>query len=266
MENFLKACSFVASIWVVIFSKNILTYTKEKFSYLTISGVMGVALLVLIAAALRYYFTTPYINISEFDAEAFGQFGDAVGGLLNPIFGFLTVILLLKTLHIENKNHTRNEINSESILIESILEKRKTELKAVMNSEQLYIEPTVAGLLNNEKVKPFTISELNPQAGYSREKQFVERITEKLSCSEITNSTELSELCSTPLEMHSFKTVWRARRLIKDIEGLYIQLIKISDKQYFRDYQREKLTEIYYEYLFIGLVSPSEFNNLMERA
>lgn len=66
---------------------------KTAKIFFTILGLAGLAF--LIVASL--YFFNFGVNPSE-DHAQWGQFGDYLGGTLNPIFGFLTLIAILMTL------------------------------------------------------------------------------------------------------------------------------------------------------------------------
>lgn len=53
----------------------------------------------VISLMTKYYINADYVDYSELGTPAqFGQLGDYFGGMLNPVFGFLTVILLLTSI------------------------------------------------------------------------------------------------------------------------------------------------------------------------
>lgn len=70
-----------------------------------------------IASVICWYFIysreANYIFPAEGQSkfEILGQAGDYFGGILNPIFGFLTVIILLITLHKNDKNMEEDRFN-----------------------------------------------------------------------------------------------------------------------------------------------------------
>ena len=71
--------------------RKLITLWEER-PYIVILVILGIALAVMI----RLYHLGEGTLSTEFGGpDAFGQFGDYVGGLLNPIFGFLTVCLLI---------------------------------------------------------------------------------------------------------------------------------------------------------------------------
>lgn len=63
--------------------------------------ILGVALIVVVVAFGVYatYFPGPI----ESEHDRWGQFGDFIGGTLNPILGFLSLLALLMTLAIQNR-------------------------------------------------------------------------------------------------------------------------------------------------------------------
>ena len=63
-------------------------------------GIVAIGVLTLGGVLLKYRLTFP--NFSP-TADGFGQFGDFVGGALNPIFGFLGLIALLVTVALQRK-------------------------------------------------------------------------------------------------------------------------------------------------------------------
>ena len=61
----------------------LIDYAKKNSTFIYIA-------LALVAMLLMQYLESPEINSNEFGgAEQFGQFGDYIGGILNPIFGFV---------------------------------------------------------------------------------------------------------------------------------------------------------------------------------
>ncbi len=67
--------------------------------WLTIGGPVFAFL--FLASAFGLYFFNFHGELA--DQETWGQFGDFVGGVLNPLFGFLAFLLLLATLFLQNR-------------------------------------------------------------------------------------------------------------------------------------------------------------------
>lgn len=71
-------------------------------------------LLVLSGYVAKFYFSLGY-KISN-NPEVWGQFGDYVGGIINPLLSFISIVLLIKSLTLQNEANCtlRNELkNSE---------------------------------------------------------------------------------------------------------------------------------------------------------
>jgi hypothetical protein len=67
--------------------------------WLTI-GAPSAAVILLIGTLLSYFYN---FHGQTADQETWGQFGDFVGGVLNPFLAFLAFVLLLATLHLQNR-------------------------------------------------------------------------------------------------------------------------------------------------------------------
>ncbi|WP_296592933.1 putative phage abortive infection protein [Methylophaga sp.] len=70
---------------------------------------------ILAAVAVSFYFTNFSGELSESQAD-WGVFGDYVGGVLNPVFGFLVLIALLMTISLQatELKLTRKELKNSS--------------------------------------------------------------------------------------------------------------------------------------------------------
>ena len=74
---------------------------------------------VFLSYIIKFYFMLDY-GISD-DTAVWAQLGDYTGGLLNPILSFITLILLIKSLTLQNeanislKNELKNSQKTESI-------------------------------------------------------------------------------------------------------------------------------------------------------
>lgn len=73
---------------------------KFKFDLLSIFGVIALVVLVSVFGYYAYIFRNFKI---EPDVGHFAQFGDFIGGILNPIFAFLAFIALLYTIKLQSK-------------------------------------------------------------------------------------------------------------------------------------------------------------------
>lgn len=66
--------------------------------------ILGVAMLLAVAYVARFH------GNPAGDPDSWGQFGDFLGGLLNPLVGIITVLLILETLRITRKEAQDNRI------------------------------------------------------------------------------------------------------------------------------------------------------------
>lgn len=73
---------------------------SRNYFYLLLGGLLFFALLcLLVTASIYFYFFSGPIG----NQETFAQFGDFMGGVLNPIFSFLTIFLLVGSLALQRQ-------------------------------------------------------------------------------------------------------------------------------------------------------------------
>lgn len=108
--------------------------------YMTMAAIIVV--LVYLTYVLHFYFVLGY-EISD-DAEKWGQFGDYVGGILNPFLGFVSIVLLIKSLALQY------EANGN--LKEEISNSRKTEKLRSFEGFFFNLVSTQRELLNSFKI------------------------------------------------------------------------------------------------------------------
>ncbi|TVO34740.1 hypothetical protein [Vibrio algivorus] len=82
--------------------------SEQKFD--EISYYIPRIAIIVVTALLVLYFIN--FNNGFGDQATFGAFGDFLGGVLNPILSFLTIVLLIYSIRfqLEELKHTRNEI------------------------------------------------------------------------------------------------------------------------------------------------------------
>jgi uncharacterized membrane protein len=87
--------------------------TEKTFSFL--SWAVPVFALVAIIIILFIYFSKYHGDLA--DQAVFGAFGDFVGGLLNPVFTFLTILLLIYSINfqMDELKLTRNELKTSAV-------------------------------------------------------------------------------------------------------------------------------------------------------
>lgn len=78
---------------------------EDDLSFLTRLAAFGVRVVggMAIAAALIYTIKTSAFDFSDEAAARWGQFGDYMGGVLNPIIGLFTLFLVLLSIRIQRK-------------------------------------------------------------------------------------------------------------------------------------------------------------------
>ncbi|WP_417702592.1 hypothetical protein [Pseudomonas sp.] len=120
------------SIKVVNVGKGKEKSSKKFFAQDAYMLIVGVAFLAFIAIALLYLYR---FNGGLSDKqEVWGQFGDFLGGSLNPMLGFLTVIILVSTLKTQRRElrDTKKALKINNRLIKGQL--KFVELQALENT------------------------------------------------------------------------------------------------------------------------------------
>jgi hypothetical protein len=78
----------------------------------------GIVLLFAFSSYVYQFYIVLDFPLSK-DQAVWGQLGDFIGGLLNPLFGFISIILLIKSLSLQNESNRK--------LIEQIENTKRTE-------------------------------------------------------------------------------------------------------------------------------------------
>ena len=85
----------------------------------------AIALVVAFSSYIYQFYMVLDFPLSK-DQAVWGQLGDFIGGLLNPLFGFISIILLIQSLRLQNESNRK--------LIEQISHTKRTEkLKSFEN-------------------------------------------------------------------------------------------------------------------------------------
>lgn len=164
-----------------------------------------IALFVFISFLLFMYFST-FNHISK-DTAVWGAFGDYIGGLLNPVFAFLSFMALLITLIFQNKQLQQNQ----QILQETI--------KAIEQNEK--------ALSQNQKALEFNRIELensNKQLELSAKAQTEIEKTQKIQQFDTLFTTILSEL-------NLINSNFLEKNLISDFYKVFYENFKLEFKQ-----------------------------------
>jgi len=123
-------------------SKNINDDSDEKSDQSIIWLLVSVGVLAIIAiiTALYYYdshVTTGIGGLSGVRREEWGQFGDYVGGVLNPLLSFLALVAVLIAVVLQNKElqHSREELKRSSQALEE-----QSESLRIQNFENTFFQ------------------------------------------------------------------------------------------------------------------------------
>lgn len=87
-----------------------------------------IALVVVIAMFVLYQYFSSFNGAKSTDQAVWGQFGDFVGGTLNPILGFVSVLILAVTLNLQRVE--LRESRNTALANNSILEKQLATMHA----------------------------------------------------------------------------------------------------------------------------------------
>jgi hypothetical protein len=182
--------------------------TKSEISFEWAEKRVLLSLGLFCAILLGIYFINSnsnfFKNLGFGGNSDFGAFGDFVGGALNPILGFATVLLLIKSIHfqIEELRFTRKELAKTSssnekiaefqernlnlqqgVFLAPLLEKRLAlEIIKMKKSCEVGFTQNPPQIYNNIQMMPRTLDKLlNSKASYA-----------KLICA-MPDSKELSE-------------------------------------------------------------------------
>lgn len=123
---------------------------KSLSRFLTI-GAPLLAVVLLISASY-FYFDNFHGEVA--DQEKFGQFGDFIGGVLNPLFAFLAFILLLATLNLQNREL---QISSRELAKTAEALKLQNDALALQNFESTFFQMLrrISDLVSQTKLRDY---------------------------------------------------------------------------------------------------------------
>jgi hypothetical protein len=106
--------------------------------FLWLVGIFVVSTAVLVATLLLYFVALSLGFVTEASHARWGTFGDFVGGLLGPLLGFLSLIALLLTIVLQNREleETRKELKQSREAHEGQLEALKAQLASTERRER----------------------------------------------------------------------------------------------------------------------------------
>lgn len=117
---------------------------KNNAFYLLIVGG-GVFITSAIGLLLYFYLSSPRVITTGPDKwggpEQFGQFGDMIGGLLNPLFGFITILVVLYSANIQRNELQRNKNLRDIESLHRLLEQSKINFFTNLKNNDLLDQP-----------------------------------------------------------------------------------------------------------------------------
>lgn len=124
------------ALCIVAFLSSILaTVSWKKYEsklWIFVYVTVGVVTLIIVT-----YLNGDRVNYNEWGTpENYGQFGDFIGGLLNPVFGFLTVLILINSHNRQYRDSQLNENrkNCESLKVELVRDLQNFEILINQNA------------------------------------------------------------------------------------------------------------------------------------
>ena len=110
---------------------------------------------ILIVAVFSLYIFHFYIRLGyvvSTSPEAWGQLGDYAGGLLNPLLSFISIVLLIKSLTLQNEANKGLRDEIESTRRTERLRSFETQLFNMINSQQSYFDRFKVSLVSDDGV------------------------------------------------------------------------------------------------------------------
>ncbi|WP_448555763.1 hypothetical protein [Thalassotalea montiporae] len=107
-----------------------------NFQRLVTKVIIGIALFFALIVTVHIY---NFFITGKADQEAFAQFGDYIGGLLNPVLGFSTVLLLIYSIRIQGQElrNTTEELKLTRQEMKLANEEAKKSAKAMLRQSEL---------------------------------------------------------------------------------------------------------------------------------
>ena len=125
--------------------------------------IMGLIALILLLFA---YFGNFHEGFG--DQATFGAFGDFIGGVLNPILSFITVLLLIFSIRfqLQELSYTREEIKKTNVIHSSNVKQQLQLFQATNYLEEITLFHSHIIDLTNKKIMNVRIAKGLPYSGY----------------------------------------------------------------------------------------------------
>jgi hypothetical protein len=229
---------------------------KMQSSHLLVlcAGLITIPLILL----LYFYLSSPNVITTGDNRwggpEQFGQFGDMLGGVLNPILSFVTVVILIYNLQMQIKLNEEQRAKNELTLITEILHDKKSELDSLTTTEYIYRADGHTGT-----VEKFTLSTLTTNKDSNR--IYIDHIINSISGRERPISKYAD--CRGTEEVISYGILYSTRGLIADIFELEKRSIELEKNIAFKNNTKIKLKKLLTKYLHMGILSDREFSQFL---
>lgn len=241
-------------------------YFRNNAALLFILPVAGLSLLMMA------YFHSPNVKIVEWGGpEQFGQFGDMIGGILNPILGFMTIILLIRTLTEQrnaNKLFKRAElISSNKSDIKDGLEFHNSKLKEQLKQTSLFCPGEASPRFAYKFVIEKKVQLLGTDPLSALQCNLIRIMTAKQvnDTSDILNFINSAESNHQKREYSRILTICtELRSIVKTIRRGYLDLLKLEETEFLIETAREKYIYLLLECESLKIISDAELKNYIE--
>lgn len=221
---------------------------------------------------LTFYLNGSKVNYEELGTPAqFGQLGDFIGGILNPIFGFITLLMLVESYKItQDTNRITQQTNQitratyettkASHLVaqtDSHREARKFEKQEIKSMIEDF--KNQLNLQLSEKnirliyVKPFSINEIVQSA----DRSIIRGITEDII--KLKNKI-YSRTYDTQAERSNYAAIFDVRTTVNNINELYFALVDENESSIVNKFTIRNFEKFLYSQTENELLTPEEYH------
>jgi len=241
---------------------------KQKFSIKSIILIFIITLIIVSYLLIKFYYNLISNENFEHEITKFAQLGDFLGGTLNPLIAFFTVILLIFTIYIQTKEleATREELEKSRIAQQ---EQSKSLLLQNIATKQQMFENTFFKLSEQ-----FFQSKNDLKRGKDKSIKAIDSMLIWFKHHQLpyyqANSNDTQKSIQTIYDEYN--------KDIENITGIYFgqiyQILKfihesnISDKQRYINIFRAQFTKDELEFLFyhcLGSIGKRKFKSLIEQ-
>jgi uncharacterized membrane protein len=258
-----------------IFSKN----KKKEQSYPEKIKFLSYCVVIIVPSIVSVYiFKFAHLGLSN-EQEVWGQFGDYIGGVLNPIFAFFAFIALMITIKLQNEALITSK--EELKLSREELEKSRIAQEAQSESLKLQNHATKLQMFENTFFQLISVFIELKRNITSNKKERVNGLVGKefKSDSVIITLNSIETITSFVKEIND-KYLGNYNDFNKDYEAItgsyfgqvyqiikFIETSKINKKEKYSDIFRAQFTKNELEFLFyhcLGTIGRRKFKKLVE--